>query len=531
MITFILQWLLLNIIVMLFAQILVKYCRYMYLFEQSIFTYQNKLEALLFKFTGLNSAAMDWLTYLKSLLKFELIAFITLYIHARQGVYFKPAEAFQFAASFVTNTNWQSVPGEVAWSKTLWILGVIFNNFQSPAIGICVLVVFCRAFMRKSSDGLLGNFWIDLWRTFAYLLIPLALVFSILLVSQGVQQNLHNNIEITQYSSAIKQTVPRGPFAAHVSIKLLGTNGGSFTLANGSSPIENPTAFSHFLGLFMMLLLPSFGCFLFGNLIRNKRLGYALWGTMFVLASIFIVSARYFEASQMLGKEVLLGTDGLVLWNGIMTATATGANAGILELMQPLSVGSYLFLINLGEIAFGGVGMGLVNLIMVFIVSAFIMNLLTGCAASFLGKTIPLNAIKLTMFYIIFCPCLILIGVIFLISDTAPYSIASCWYAISSWVQNNGSSFYFNNFSSVTVNYCSGILMLLGRFVPIMMVLALAGILAKAKFVEAKQEAFLVDSLLFCLVSMAVILIVTLLAFLPLWSFSALAGQFLLHGL
>jgi K+-transporting ATPase ATPase A chain len=356
---FILQWMFLNGLVLIASYFLANYFVYLYRFDECVFSYQKNIENRFFNWTGLYRGPMDWLTYLKSLLKFELLAFLATYIHARiqsfREPHFKPDEAFQFAASFVTNTNWQSIAGEQAWGNPIWICGVIFNNFQSAAVGLCVLVVFCRAFIRKKFEGI-GNFWLDLWRTFAYLLLPLSFVFSLLLASQGVPLNFKQNVVIPQYDTAVslKQNIPMGPYAAHIPIKLLGTNGGSFTQANGANPIENPTAFTQFLSLFMMLLLPSFACFLFGHLTGNKRVGFAVWATMFTLASIFIMSAYFLESSQMLAKEWRMGTEGAVLWNGIMTATATGANAGILDELQPLSTGAYLFLMNIGKSVYWG---------------------------------------------------------------------------------------------------------------------------------------------------------------------------------
>jgi K+-transporting ATPase ATPase A chain len=537
---FIIQWMLINTVVLALSYPLAQYLSYIFRFEESLFPYQKKIEDKVFHFTGLYRGPMDWLVYSKSLLKFEFLCLIAIYVHARiqsfREPYFNPSEAFQFAASFITNTNWQSIPGELSWGNPLWLMGVIFNNFQSAAVGLCVLVAFSRAFFRKKIEGL-GNFWVDLWRSFAFVLLPISFIAALLLVSQGVPQNFRTDIEIAQYDSSVasSQTIPMGPLAIQGAIKLLGTNGGSYTQANGASPLENPTGFSLFLGLILMLLIPSISCFLFANLLNKKRLGWMLWGLMFLMASIFVMSAYHFESPQMLAKETRLGTEGMVLWNSVMTATATGASAGILDEFQPLSNGAYLFLMNLGEIAFGGAGMGVVNLLMVLILCAFIMNLLTGSSATFLRKKIPLNAIKLAMFYIIFAPCVILITLFGfyafgVIHEVSPYAVLAWWHAISSWVQNNGSAYYGYLRNDLSMNYLSGLLMLAGRFVPIMMALAIAGLLKKEGFLETQQEAFTVDSSLFAVISLVVIFIITLLAFLPLWSFGALAGQVLVQG-
>lgn len=537
---FIIQWMFISGFVLLFSYPLAQYASQLYRLDGRLFPYQKKLEEKLFRFTGLYQGPMDWLTYIQSLLKFECWCFLAIYIHARwqsfREPHFKPDEAFQFSSSFITNTNWQGVTGENAWGNPLWILGVVFNNFQSAAVGLCVLVVFSRLFQSKKSEGV-GNFWQDLWRTFVHVLLPLSFVFSLLLVSQGVPQNFKKNLLIQQYDQTVslKQTIPMGPFAIQDSIKLLGTNGGSYTQANGASPIENPTGFSLFLGLVMMLLLPSTCCFIFANLIEQKRVGWYLWVMMWLMANIFLMSAYFSESSQMLAKEWRMGTEGSVLWNGVMTATSTGSIGGILDEFQPLSNGAYLFLMNIGEIAFGGVGMGVMNLVMVLILTAFIMNLLTGRSASFLRKPIPLNVIKLAIFYIIFGPCLILIVFFGLFmfgqaSSVSPYEISVWWHAVSSWVQNNGSGYSAPIPNDTVMNYLSGLCMLAGRFIPIMMVLTMAGILKRENFLEPHHEAFQVDSVLFCSVGIVVIFIVTLLAFLPLWSFGPLSGQVLLQG-
>jgi potassium-transporting ATPase potassium-binding subunit len=535
-----LQWMLVNASVLLLAFFLAKYFAPIFRLDDSVFPLQKKMEDKVFALTGLYRGPMTAFMYLRSLLQFELLCFILMYFHARaqsfREAYFSPAEAFQLAASFITNTNWQNFPGEIAWGNPFWLMQVIFNNFQSAAIGLCVLIAFSRAFFRNKIEGI-GNFWIDLWRAVFYVLMPIALISSLLLVSQGVPQNFRQNLVIQQYdtSTPTQQTIPMGPFAIHDAIKLLGTNGGSYTQANGASPIENPSGFSFYLGLVLMLLIPSMSCFLFGNLIGCRRLGWILWGMMFLMASVFLWNAYDFETPSMLAKETRLGTEGMVLWNTVMTATATGSIGGILDELQPLSNGAYLFLMNLGEIAFGGSGMGVINLLMVLILCALIMNLLTGSSATFLRKKIPLNVVKLSMLYIILSPCLILMTffgfyAFGIIDQSHPYAVLAWWHAISSWVQNNGSGYYGFIQNVTWMNYFSGLLMLAGRFIPISFVLAMLGILKKERFLESHQESFSVDSLLFAVIALVVIFIITLLAFLPLWSFGPLAGQVLVQG-
>jgi K+-transporting ATPase ATPase A chain len=529
---FLMHWSALHLLVLLCALPLSKYAVWV-LQKQPMLAGEKPI----FKVFGLDSNAMNWKTYLYAFLQFQLLGFITLYLLARfqtGGWHFDADQAFVTAASFVTNTNWQTIAGEMHWQLPLRLFGIITQNFFSAASGLSVLLVFSRCF--KTKDTLLGNFWLDIWRISLYLLLPLAMIVSLVMVWQGVPQNFNADLTIQQYDIQTKQTqvLPMGPIASQASIKLLGTNGGSYTAANSAHPLENPTPWTHYLGMFCMLLLPVTGCFLFARINQHIRYGWFIWLCMLMLSSALSYAAFWSESHNLLGKELRIGNMGSVMWHALTTSTATGASAAVIDQFHGLTTGCFLFLMNLGEIAFGGVGMGVVNLMFLFILSSFILSLLTGSAPQFMNNHVPLSVIKLSMFYIILVPCLVLITLILMMVAghalqstlySKPYLISALWYDISSWLNNNGSGFSAWQPRGVLMNYVSGFLMLVGRYIPIIIAFAVCGIFAKQTTLESKQSGFDMDSLLFCLVSAVVIVIVTLLAFLPLWSLGPLVLQ------
>ena len=491
------------------------------------------LERTVFEFTKLSLQPMTWLEYLHALLKFQLLGFIVFYLIARiqtsRFEHFSPSEAFQIAASFVTNTNFLSLPGELFWGMPLYIVGIIYQSFVSAATGISILLVMARAFIDDKEEGL-GNFWQDIWRITIYVLLPLASIFSLILIAQGVPQNWQKSLDIVQYENpALHQLLPMGPIAIHESIKLLGTNGAGLTQANSAHPFENPTSLTGVLESVAILIMPIFSCFLFGFLLKNKAYAWSIWGMMFVLSTAMAFGSYLTQEDWLLGVDTRIGLVDTVIFQALNTATATGASMAVLDWMSPLSNGFYLLLMNLGEICFGGAGMGLVNMLVVLLLAAFILNLLSGQSANFLHKSIPLSVMKLAMFYIIFSPCLILMVLSVLlfqgqIEAHHPDGLSAWWYALSSWVQNNGGAYIGGISSGSWVDYLSGAMMLIGRFFPIMMVLAMAGIINKQHVISSTKTLFSLDSILFCGVALVVIVVVTLLAFLPLWSFGPLAG-------
>ena len=519
---------------LIIAYSLAHYTTLLFKYKTSLPPLLHHLEKMVFNFTKLSLRQMTWLEYLNALLKFQLLGFIVFYLVARIQImrfeHFTPSEAFQMAASFVTNTNFLSVPGELFWGNSLYVSGIIFQSFVSAGTGISILIVMARAFVQDKEEGL-GNFWRDIWRITIYLLMPLASILSILLITQGVPQNWKKSFDIVQYENPkLHQLIPMGPIAIHEAIKLLGSNGGGLTQANSAHPVENPSSISTYLEAVAVLIIPMMSCFLFGFFLKNKAYAWSIWAMMFVLSTAMACGSYITQEHWLLGVDTRIGLVDTVIFQAINTATATGASMGILDWMSPLSNGFYLLLMNLGEICFGGSGMGLVNMLVVLLLAAFILNLLSGQSASFLNKAIPLSVMKLAMFYIIFSPCLILIVLSMLlfqgqIDSHDPNILSAWWYALSSWVQNNGGAYIGGIASGSWIDYLSGALMLIGRFFPIMMVLAMAGIIDKQSLMPSSKSVFSLNSFLFCGVALVVIVVVTLLAFLPLWSFGPLAGH------
>jgi K+-transporting ATPase ATPase A chain len=528
------HWMLIHGFALLIAYPLAQYAKSFLKYKANLRPLIYRWEKAVFKFSGFISQEMTWIQYLYALLQLQLIGFLLFYVLARLQMlrlgYFNPSEAFQLAASFVTNTNYLSLPGEITWGNPLFTFGVIVQSFFSAATGITVVLVMARAFIQDKQEGL-GNFWQDFWRITMYLLLPLASILSLLFLTQGVPQNWQKPINIEQYASPeLHQLIPMGPIATHEAIKLLGTNGGGLTSVNSAHPFENPTPFTTFLQEIAVLIIPVMCCFLFAGLLKNKRYAWAIWGMMFILSSVMGWGAYFYQAKTMLGIETRIGLVDTVIFQVLNTSTATGASMGILDWMSPLSNGFYLLLMNLGEICFGGSGMGLINMLVVLLLTAFILNLLSGQSASFLNKNIPLSVMKLSMFYIIFSPCLILITLSLLmysgqIEQQQPDMLSAWWYALSSWVQNNGGAYVAGIAQGTWVNYLSGILMLCGRYVPIMLVMTMAGIIDTQSLIPSEKTVFHLDRILFCGVALLVIVVVTLLAFLPLWSFGPLAGH------
>jgi K+-transporting ATPase ATPase A chain len=533
MLKFILDWLILQAVVLALAYPLAKY---VYVLQSR--TYSLKWEKKFLSVLGCSLAPMRWQQYLFSFLLFQFIGWLVLFITAitqASSYQINLAQAFELASSFVTNTNWLSLSGEYHWSLPLWLLGIIGQNFLSAASGLCVLLVFARSFKAKQEN--LGNFWVDIWRMNIYVLLPLAMMAALPLIWQGVPQNFQKNLVIHQYENPkLTQLIPMGPIAAQESIKLLGTNGGGYTFANSAHPFENPSLMTDYEEMFLMLLLPIMGIFLFARIVGRLSYAWSLYAVMFMLSTLLMWSAFVSEPPNLLGKELRFGSLNSVLWHGITTATATGATSAILDQFYPMTSGFFLFLMNIGEIAFGGVGLGVVNLLFVFILTAFILGLLTGSSPVFIKNKLSLSVIKLSMLFIIIVPCFILMTLIasFVMNRAqnlgdVPYLLLSSWYNISSWLNNNGSGFLAWVPASNVWHYLCGTLMIVGRYLPIILAFVVAGQIAHQQVIESSQQVIDLDSKTFVIATVVIIFIVTLLAYLPLWSLGPLALQGLSH--
>ncbi|MET0734381.1 MAG: potassium-transporting ATPase subunit KdpA [Microbacterium sp.] len=451
-----------------------------------------------------------WQAYLRGVLLFSVVGVLLVYAMQRLQQFLPyalglpaPSEPLSFntAVSFVTNTNWQSYSPELTLGYTVQFAALAVQNFVSAAVGIAVAIALVRGFAYRRS-GTIGNFWVDLVRGTYRLLLPLSIVAAIALVAGGVIQNVNGFTDATTLAGA-GQSIPGGPVASQEAIKLLGTNGGGFFNANSAHPFENPTPWTNLFEVFLMLVIPFALPRAFGRIVGDNRQGFAI---LAVMASLFLVSLvvlTWLEASAggaapqlagaaMEGKEVRYGIGASTLFNSASTLTSTGAVNSMLDSYTAL--GGMLPMINmmLGEVAPGGVGSGLYGMLVLAVIAVFVGGLLIGRTPEYLGKKIGPREIKLASLYILVTPTLVLAGTAlsFAIpgvrSDVESVSIwnpgvhglSEVLYAFTSAANNNGSAFAGLTANTPWLNTALGVAMVLGRFIPIVFVLALAGSLA-----------------------------------------------------
>ncbi|WP_439591242.1 potassium-transporting ATPase subunit KdpA [Microbacterium sp.] len=444
-----------------------------------------------------------WQAYLRGVLLFSIVGVVLVYALQRLQPMLPyalglpaPSEPLSFntAVSFVTNTNWQSYSPELTLGYTVQFTALAVQNFVSAAVGIAVAIALVRGFAYKRS-GTIGNFWVDLVRGTSRLLLPLAVVTAIVLIAGGVIQNLNGFVETVS-----GQSIPGGPVASQEAIKLLGTNGGGFFNANSAHPFENPTPWTNLFQVFLMLVIPFAMPRAFGRIVGDDRQGYAI---LAVMASIFLVSLAvltWLEASAggaapqlaggaMEGKEVRYGIAGSTLFVSTSTLTSTGAVNSMIDSYTPL--GGMLPMINmmLGEVAPGGVGSGLYGMLVLAVIAVFVGGLLIGRTPEYLGKKIGPREIKLASLYILVTPTLVLAGTALSFAipgiradvesvsiwNPGVHGLSEVLYAFTSAANNNGSAFAGLTANTPWLNTALGVAMLLGRFVPIVFVLALAG--------------------------------------------------------
>ncbi|EUJ33951.1 potassium-transporting ATPase subunit A [Listeria floridensis FSL S10-1187] len=444
--------------------------------------------------------------------------------------------AFNTAASFVTNTNWQAYAGETSLSYLSQMLGLTVQNFVSAATGIAVLFALIRGFILKKSHSI-GNFWKDLIRITLYLLVPLSLVLAIILVSQGVVQSFASYGTIETLQEGTKQLIPLGPAASQIAIKMLGTNGGGFFGANSAFPFENPTALSNFFETLAILLIPAALVITFGRAVKDSKQGRVLFTVMLVLFSaalIGITLAEQFGGAQMAfvdstsgnmeGKEARFGVGASALFGTATTAASNGAVNAMHDSLTPLGGLVPLFLMQLGEIVFGGVGSGLYGMIAFVILTVFIAGLLVGRTPEYLGKKIEPFDMKMVCLVILGPPLLSLFGTAAAvmipsatswITNGGAHGFTEILYAFTSMANNNGSA--FGGFTADTgfTNLLGGLIMLVTRFLPLLATLFLAGNLAKKKTVAASSGTLSTKNAMFAGLLLGVILLVGALSFLP----------------
>ncbi|GAA5084217.1 potassium-transporting ATPase subunit KdpA [Microbacterium yannicii] len=470
-----------------------------------------RVERGFYRLVGVDSRSeQTWQAYTRSVLAFSLVGVVAVYALQRlQGLLpyslgLPPVPeglAFNTAVSFVTNTNWQSYSPELTMGYTVQLAGLAVQNFVSAAVGIAVAVALVRGFARRGS-ATIGNFWIDLTRGIARLLLPLALVAAIALVVAGVVQNVAGFTEVATVTGG-SQLVPGGPVASQEAIKLLGTNGGGFFNANSAHPFENPTPWSNVLEILLLLAIPVAMPRAFGRMIGDDRQGYAILAVMGSIAVVSIVAVTWLESlglgtapqlagAAMEGKETRFGIFGSTLFAGATTLTSTGAVNSMHDSYTALGGMIPMVNIMLGEVAPGGVGSGLYGMLVLAIIAVFVGGLLVGRTPEYVGKKIGPTQIKLASLYILVTPILVLAGTALsfgipaIRSDVESTSIwnpgvhglGEVLYAFTSAANNNGSAFAGLTANTPWLNTALGVAMLLGRFVPIVFVLALAGSLA-----------------------------------------------------
>ncbi|MFB2583133.1 potassium-transporting ATPase subunit KdpA [Herbiconiux sp. P15] len=470
-----------------------------------------KVERGLYRVVGVDPAAeQSWSAYLRGVLAFSLIGVLFVYALQRLQAVLPyslgfPAVpeglSFNTAASFVTNTNWQSYSPDVTLGYTVQIAGLAVQNFVSAGVGLAVAIALIRGFSRRST-GTIGNFWVDLTRAVFRILLPLAVVSSIVLIAGGVIQNFTGFTEVTTLTGGTA-TIPGGPVASQEAIKMVGNNGGGFYNTNSAHPFENPTPWTSLFQIVLMLAIPFSLPRTFGTMVGDKRQGYAIlaaMGTLFVLSLAALTafelagsgSGPQLAGGAMEGKEQRFGIVGSTLFATTSTITSTGAVNSMHDSFTSLGGMMTLFNMMLGEIAPGGIGAGLYGMLIIAVITVFIAGLLVGRTPEYLGKKLGPREIKLASLYILATPTLVLAGTALSFAVPAirdDVESTSIWnpglhgftevlYAFTSAANNNGSAFAGLTANTPWFNTALGVAMLLGRFVPIVLVLALAGSLA-----------------------------------------------------
>ncbi|MEU9125805.1 potassium-transporting ATPase subunit KdpA [Streptomyces sp. NPDC048506] len=471
-----------------------------------------RAERLIYRAGGVDGDAdQKWSVYLRSVLAFSLVSVLFLYAFLRLQHHLllslgmpavSPDLSFNTAASFVTNTNWQSYSGESTMGHLVQMAGLAVQNFVSAATGIAVAAALVRGFTWKKTDQV-GNFWVDLTRIVVRLLLPASLVFAVVLVAAGVIQNFHGVHDITTLAGG-QQRITGGPVASQEAIKEIGTNGGGFYNANSAHPFENPNAFTNLVEIYLLLVISFALPRTFGTMVGDRRQGYAIVAVMALIwaASVAIATANELHgvsstaghaAGGMLeGKETRFGIWASVLFAVSTTLTSCGAVNSFHDSYTPGGGGMTIFNMMLGEIAPGGTGSGLYGMLILAVVAVFVAGLMVGRTPEYLGKKLRGQEMKYASLYILTTPALVLAGAGVAMAfpgeraamlNSGPHGFSEVLYAFTSAANNNGSAFAGLSVNTVWYNTALGLVMLIGRFLPMVFVLALAGSLARQQHV------------------------------------------------
>jgi K+-transporting ATPase ATPase A chain len=539
------------------------------------------LERGLYRLAGIEpSERMDWKQYAVAVLLFNALGLLAVFLlqKAQAVLPLNPQRlpgvptdlAWNTAASFTTNTNWQAYAGESTLSHFTQMAGLTVQNFLSAATGMGVMAALARGLRRRKSANL-GNFWVDVTRGTLYVLLPLSLVFAVFLVSQGVVQTFGPNPVAHLLSPltgadgrpVLQQILAVGPVASQEAIKMLGTNGGGFFNANGAHPFENPTPLSNFAQMIAMLLIPAAFCLTFGKLVRDRRQGWALLSAMTVIFVLALGVCHWAESrgnqafrglpvtqvaslepgreapgGNMEGKETRFGIAGTTLFATATTSASCGAVNGVHDSFTPLGGLVPLWLMELGEVVFGGVGSGLYGLLVFAIIAVFVSGLMVGRTPEYLGKKIEAFEMKMASLVILAPAALVLVGTAVAVmlpgqasgvSNPGAHGFTQILYAFSSVANNNGSAFAGLNANTPFYNYGTAFAMLLGRFGVILPVLAVAGSLGAKKRTPPGLGTLPTHTPLFVAMLVAVVLLVGALTFLPALALGPIAEQLALR--
>jgi K+-transporting ATPase ATPase A chain len=502
-----------------------------------------RIERVFYRLVGIDADAdQRWGTYARSLLAFSLISVLFLYLMMRIQHWLpysngmanvSPITAFNTAASFVTNTNWQNYSGESTMGYVVQMSGLAVQNFLSAAVGIAVAIALIRGFMRSRTDRL-GNFWVDMTRGTVRLLLPMAVIGAIILTAAGVIDNFNLTHTISTLIGG-QQTLVGGPVASQEVIKELGNNGGGFFNANSAHPFENPNGFTDWFEIFLMLVIPFSLPRTFGKMVGDNRQGYILVAVMGGLWLAAVGGISFFEwqhagtalqaaGGAMEGKEVRFGIPGSSLFSGTTTVTSTGAVNSFHDSFTAFGGGILLFDMMLGEVVPGGVGAGMYGLLMLSVLTVFVGGLMVGRTPEYIGKKIRPSEMKWAALYILATPASALIGAAIALGfpgpqkaifNSGPHGLTEVVYAFTSMANNNGSAFAGLGTAATYYQVAGGIVMLIARFAPEIFVLALAGALARQQPVPASLGTLETHKPLFAGMLVGVIIILVGLTYFP----------------
>jgi K+-transporting ATPase ATPase A chain len=522
-----------------------------YLFRVVTSERHHRLERGIYRLVGVDAGReQNAGAYTRSVLAFSAISILFLYgLQRLQGYLLLDAGlpgveshvAWNTAVSFVTNTNWQAYSGESTMTHLTQMAGLAVQNFLSAAVGVAVAVAFLRGLARSHTDQL-GNFWVDLTRLLVRVLLPIAVLGTIVFVAAGMVQNLSTGTEVTTLTGAT-QTITGGPVASQEIIKELGTNGGGFYNVNSSHPFENPTTWTNWLQIFLLGLIPFSLPRVFGRMVGDKRQGLAIVAAMGVIAVVSVALLNATELAHpgtvpsavggsMEGREVRFGTGNSATFAAMTTLTSTGSVDSFHDSYSGLGGGILMFNMMLGEVAPGGVGSGLYGMLVLAILTVFVAGLMVGRTPEYLGKKIGAREIKLASLYFLITPFLVLVGTAAAMTgsqqraamlNTGAHGFSEVLYAFTSASNNNGSAFAGITVNTAWYDVAPGLCMLLGRFLPIVFVLALAGSLARQRPAPASAGTMPTHTPLFVSMLIGVTVVLVALTFLPALALGPLA--------